>query len=165
MKDLRLDLRSVPFVLALALAGCGSDDGPLPFLDEMGAHDLAVTVCAASCGTCATGTTCVTNYSASVNQFSATCLAGCTTDSDCPAAHSCVAFDGSAPSGRYCLSATDPLGCGIHCDFVQPTSACEGSTLVSVYHTIICGLRYTHCANGCVEDNPDAGVDRQAHCS
>jgi hypothetical protein len=154
------------FVLAIALAGCGDDAAPADLgTPDLAVGDLSQIVCTTSCGTCASGTTCVTNSSPSVNQFSATCLATCQTDADCTGQRACVAFDGSAPSGRYCLSATDPPECGTHCDLVQPTSACEGSTLVSVYHTTICGLRYTHCANGCVEDAPDGGVDRQAHCS
>jgi hypothetical protein len=158
-------MRSTLLFVAIALVGCGDDTTSA----DLGAPDLAVgdlsqISCATSCGTCTTGTTCVTNSSGSVNSFSATCLASCQTDADCTPPRSCVAFDGSSPSGRYCLSATEPQQCGSHCDLVPATSACDGTTLVSYYRAIVCGLDYSHCANGCVEDAPDGGDDKHARC-
>jgi hypothetical protein len=157
-------MRSLLVVLTIALAGCGDDGAPA----DLGAPDLAVgdlaqAVCTKSCGTCASGTTCVTNENVGINFFSASCLAPCQTDADCTQQRACVSFDGSPP-GSYCLSTTEPQSCGPHCDLIEPASSCEGATLVKAYLGIVCGLRHTHCANGCVEDTPDAGVNNHAHC-
>ena len=62
------------------------------------------------------------------------------------------------------MSTTEPQECGSHCDLEPPTSECDGTTLVSYYRRIVCGLHYSHCANGCVEDAPDAGDDKHARC-
>jgi hypothetical protein len=159
-------MRSTLLVLAITLVGCGDDAAPADLgTPDLAVGDLSQPMCATSCGTCTAGTTCVTNNSNSVNTFAATCLASCQTSADCMPQRSCVEFAGASPSGRYCLSATEPAECGTHCDLVPPTSRCQGSTLILAYHTIVCGLVYVHCANGCVEHAPpDAGDDRQASC-
>jgi hypothetical protein len=124
--------------------------------------DLALN-CVQTCPSCTTGTTCVTS-AGGLTPFSATCLAGCTSDVDCTGQRKCVAIYGASPAGRYCLNTTEPLSCGPMCDLVQAISFCSGSEVVAPYSNIVCGAVYTHCATGCVEDEPDGGTNRHAHC-
>jgi hypothetical protein len=96
--------------------------------------------------------------------FSPACLAACTDDASCAAGEQCVAIDGATPAGRYCLSPTEPQTCGPECDLVPSYSACDGNDVVAPYDHLVCGRVYTRCATGCVEDAPDGGDNRQAHC-
>jgi hypothetical protein len=156
-------MRQTLLMLTITVAACGGD-GPS---SDLGAPDLAVKdlqiSCASSCGSCAPGTSCVA-AGAGINMFSATCLTPCQSDVDCTQERSCVAIDSSVPSGRFCLSPTEPMECAGHCDLVPASSACDGDNLVLPYDTIVCGRKYLHCANGCVEDAPDGGADRHARC-
>jgi hypothetical protein len=157
-------MRSIVWLLPIALAACGSNDSStadLAAFDDLATPDLAI-VCSGSCGTCPAGATCVME-AGGPEPFAPSCLVPCTTDADC-GARTCVDFPVTFPSGRYCLAADEPNTCGVHCDLVEASSRCSGSVLIASYRGAVCGLSYHQCASGCVEDAPDAGADRQAHC-
>jgi hypothetical protein len=152
---------------ALVLAGCGNgssapEDFAMPQDLSVPPPDLALN-CVQTCPSCTTGTTCVTS-AGGLTPFSASCLAGCTSDVNCTGGRKCVEIYGASPAGRYCLNTTEPQSCGPMCDLVQATSFCSGSEVVAPYSNIVCGAVYTHCATGCVEDEPDGGTNRHAHC-
>src|SRR5690242_20306867 len=107
-------MRYVLFSCVLALVAC--DDDTAPSSADLAAPDLATAVsCAATCTpACAPGLTCVA-ANGTLNIFTATCLASCTTTADCPTASTCVALAGASPSGRFCVSTTAPALCGTHC--------------------------------------------------
>lgn len=161
-------MRSLLLLCALACAACDNGSSMTPE-DFAVPQDLSVPPpdvalnCVQTCASCTTGTTCVSS-AGGLTPFTATCLAGCTSDVDCTGGRKCVEIYGAAPAGRYCLTTTEPQSCGAECDLVPATSFCSGSEVVAPYHTIVCGAVYTHCANGCVEDAPDGGTNRQAHC-
>jgi hypothetical protein len=112
---------------------------------------------------CASGTTCV-SQGGGVTPFNATCLASCTSSADCAGGRQCVDIYGAQPSGRYCVNTMEPQECGTHCDLTPPVSLCSGSELGTTYQGVVCGIKYAHCANGCVEDAPDGGQNRNARC-
>jgi hypothetical protein len=151
---------------ALAAAACDTTTStPEDFAapqDLSVQNDVALS-CSNTCSTCTTGTTCVTS-AGGLTPFNGTCLASCTSEVDCTGGRACVAIFGASPNGRYCLSPTEPQSCGINCDLVEATSSCSGNEVVSPYATIVCGVKYMHCPNGCMEDAPDGGTNRQAHC-
>jgi hypothetical protein len=159
--------RATLFMCALALAACDDDTGtttPTPM--DLAVPDLAGSSCGAStCAACPSGTACVTMTSGPT-PFGATCLASCQTSTDCTGGRDCVNFAGYPPAQRFCVNSMEPNPCGTtFCELTPPTHYCEGDDLVSNYQHVVCGLKYTHCANGCVEDAPDGGLDRQARCS
>jgi hypothetical protein len=154
-------------LLTLALAGCGDDltnsavDLSMP--DLAGNDNDLPRPCIQTCPVCTGGTVCVTG-NAGLVPFDATCLKPCSESADCSAPARCVRIDNGVPSGRYCVMAAAPRACVVECDLVPATSECDGNDLVTPYHIGVCGLQYARCANGCVEDLPDAGFNRMAHC-
>jgi hypothetical protein len=160
-------MRLLLLVAAISFTACDSDGTPFP---DFGVTtvDMAVPVfsCAGNCSpACTAGSTCV-GMGSSVNPFAATCLVPCTSDVDCPDQRACVAIGGgTTPDGRFCLDRMEPLACGTHCDFAERVSLCSGNELAGTFHnSVVCGVSYHHCANGCVEDAPDGGTERQARC-
>ncbi|HEX6834917.1 MAG TPA: hypothetical protein VF334_00015 [Polyangia bacterium] len=146
---------------ALALAAC--DDAGTSAPPDLAMRDLAVPDLAVACVSdcpCMSGLVCVDSASYA-EPFASTCLKPCQTDADC-GARSCVAMFGDRV--RYCLASDEPHTCGVHCDPGARLSHCEGDTLVSTYVGLVCGEHYQACANGCVEDDPDGGDNRQARC-
>ncbi|MGZ3408710.1 MAG: hypothetical protein ACXVDD_00940 [Polyangia bacterium] len=137
------------FVLALALAGCGSDE--VSSAADMSSGDLAVRVCPTSCTSCAAGQVCVTHGGGPV-QFGASCLKPCTGGGpvECPHAF-CVEIIGASPPGRYCVSTGAPDPCNSpQCNSTPAGDAhCEGDEIVSPFGLNVCGYEHTTCANGC----------------
>jgi hypothetical protein len=154
--------RAALLACALALVACDDDTTPESSTADMATPDLAASTCPSTCGTtCPAGTTCVT-MNGGPTPFGATCLATCQTTSDCTGGRDCVDF---FQGPRYCITLTEPNACGTtNCELTPPTRYCSGTDLVTNYQHVVCGLKYTHCANGCVEDAPDGGLDRQARC-
>ncbi len=151
-------------VALLALAACDDDTTAVTAPHDLAVADLAAPVCATTCApACTSPMTCVAQASSSF-PFSATCLTPCQSDVDCDATRACVDITDAAPAGRYCITRDEPLACGAHCDLVPTTSLCDGANLGTSYAGVVCGVSYRHCANGCVESNPDGGSDRQARC-
>lgn len=157
-------MRPMLLLCALALAAC-DDDTTAAAPPDLAAPDLAhsVGICTGTCTpSCSGGTTCVS--SSGSTPFSATCLVTCGSDADC-GARDCVDIIGASPAGRYCIDTSEPLSCGIHCDLVDRVSRCDGDNVVTEYRSgVVCGMQYHHCANGCVEADPDGGNLRQASC-
>jgi hypothetical protein len=160
-------MRFMLLLCAVAFAACDTssstpEDFAMPQDLSAPPPDLALD-CTQGCTGCTTGTACVSS-GGGLTPFSSTCLATCTSDVDCTGGRKCVEIYGASPAGRYCLSMTEPQSCGPQCDLVPATSFCSGSEVVAPYSNIVCGAVYTHCAKGCVEDAPDGGTNRQAHC-
>jgi hypothetical protein len=154
-------MRPTPLLCALALAACGDGTAATPAADLAVPADLSCTS-APGCPTCASGATCVSPTG--FLPFDPFCAATCTSSADCASPRTCVEVSGASPPGRYCIGADLPHDCAPLCDLVPSLSRCDGDALLAPYRTIVCGVSYTHCANGCVEDGPDGGADRQARC-
>ena len=154
--------RAALLLCALTLVGCDDDTTPTSSTADMATPDLAGSTCPSTCGsTCPSGTTCVT-MNGGPTPFGSTCLASCQTTSDCTGGRDCVNFQGLV---RYCITRMEPQACGTtFCELTPPTSYCSGSDLVTNYQSVVCGLKYTHCANGCTEGAPDGGLNHEAHC-
>src|SRR3954462_11579544 len=102
---------------ALATAACDSTSStPQDFAmaADLSVLDMTSFSCSSNCTpACGAGTTCVSQGS-SISFFDASCLASCTSSADCPGGRQCVDIYGAQPSGRYCLSTTEPQECGSH---------------------------------------------------
>lgn len=153
-------MRPLLLLCALALAACDDDTTMTAAPPDLAARaDLDTLVCTSDCP-CASGLVCV-NSSALPEPFFSTCLQPCQTDADC-GGRACVAMFGQTP--RYCLAPDEPHTCGVHCDPGPRFTRCDGGNLVSTYVGLVCGDSYHACPNGCIEDNPDGGADRQGRC-
>lgn len=158
-------MRPTLLLCALALAAC-DDDTMATTARDLAVPDLTMHVtssCTTTCTpSCAPGLTCVSTYTFTF-PFSATCLAACVSDADC-GTRACVDFLGASPAGRYCIDQNEPTACDFQCDLVGRVSRCDGDNVATEYRGVVCGVQYHHCANGCVEADPDGGDLRQASC-
>lgn len=146
------------WLLACAAAPTGSDAGRR---DAAATPVADLAACAPKCdasNVCTPGLSCIGPV-AGGPLFVASCLAPCTTTSDCPAAAHCVSLTTVDAPGRWCITDEEPAPCGgaVACTPFSTGRCDTSSTWAGPYAQklgSLCGTEYVTCpvlcrANGC----------------